>query len=307
QLPVRQHLSLGPAAHRAQVGMSEGLVWLASYPKSGNTWVRAVWAAYVADGEPFDFKLLQAATISDSRWKNILAVSPRKSPRELSNTDVEALRLAFQRRLANASGPTRPVKTHVARTNAAGTPLISARHTRAAVYIVRNPLDIVDSLSDHGGLTHDRTIEFLNDRGHTLARDELMAAQYLGTWNGHVASWTEHREFPVVVVRYEDLHRDPRTQFAGVVELLAGKVEPERLERAIARASFQNLRTLEGDTAFQETSVLARGGRFFRRGQDNFWPNVLSRRQAATVLENHGEVMSRLGYELTDLDRVYGE
>jgi Sulfotransferase domain len=107
------------------------------------------------------------------------------------------------------------------------------------------------------------------------------------------------------VVRYEDLHRDPATHFARVVEMLTGKVDQKRLERAIARASFQNLQRLEGGTAFAEASALARSGRFFRRGRENFWPNVLSRRQAATVVDRHADVMNRLGYELPDLDRVY--
>jgi hypothetical protein len=285
--------------------MNQGLVWLASYPKSGNTWVRAVWAAYVADGEPFDFNLLEAVTASDSRWETILAESPRTSPRALSETQADALRLAAQGRLAAANGPTQLVKTHVARTNAGGTPLISSRHTRAAIYVVRNPLDIVDSLSDHAGLTLDGTIELLNDRNHTLDRDEIMAAQYVGTWSGHVASWTQQNDFPVHVMRYEDLHRDPFRHLGRIVELMAGEVDEPRLERAIASASFRSLQGLEERSRFPETSALARSGRFFRRGRKQFWPNVLSRRQAAAVLDHHGDVMKKLGYELPDLQAVF--
>jgi hypothetical protein len=284
---------------------NQGLVWLASYPKSGNTWVRAVWAAYVADGLPFDFKLLEAVTASDSRWESILAAAPGMSPSRLNDTQVDALRLVVQRRLAEANRPTQLVKTHLARTNAAGTPLVSGRHTRAAIYVARNPLDIVDSLSDHAGLTLDGAIELLNDRGHTLDRDEIMTGQYLGTWSGHVASWTEHDEFPVLVVRYEDLHREPVTHFGRVVELLAREVDQPRLSRAIASASFRSLQSLEERSRFPETSSLARSGRFFRRGREHFWPNVLSRRQAAGVLEHHGGAMKKLGYELPDLPAVY--
>lgn len=285
--------------------MSKGIIWLASFPKSGNTWVRAVWAAYLADGEPFDFRRMDAVTASESRWSEILAAAERHAASEMSDADVDNVREAVQKRLATTLPPTHIVKTHVARVGPHRNPLISGHATRAAIYVVRNPLDVVDSLSDHAGLTLDRTITLLNDPRHTLGRDDRMAPQYVGTWSEHVRSWTEHDDFPLLIVRYEDLHRDPLAHFTRVVGLLAGEVDQQRLARAIATASFEALTRLEERSAFPETSPLARSGRFFRRGRNQFWPNVLSRRQAAAIIEQHGEMMAKLGYELPDLRLVY--
>ncbi|OYV86011.1 MAG: hypothetical protein B7Z73_12500 [Planctomycetia bacterium 21-64-5] len=252
-----------------EVNVTKGIVWLASYPKSGNTWVRAFLAAYLTDGEPLRFHRLEAVTGSDSRWSDFTAVSG-KPPHELSDAEVDALRPAVQRRLAAAPRPMQVVKTHNARMNAEGQSLAWAEHTRAAIYVVRNPLDIVDSLSDHAGQSLEATIALLNDARHSLDRDALVTPQYVGTWSGHVTSWTE-----------------------------------QRLARAIAASSFGALRRLEDRGIFPETSGLARSGRFFRRGKPDFWHNVLSRRQTATVLQQHGEVMARLGYVLPDLREIF--
>ncbi|HQU44339.1 MAG TPA: sulfotransferase domain-containing protein [Pirellulales bacterium] len=107
------------------------------------------------------------------------------------------------------------------------------------------------------------------------------------------------------MLRYEDLHHDPVAPFTRVVETLEGCVDQARLARAIAASSFGALRRLEDRGIFPETSGLARSGRFFRRGKPDFWHNVLSRRQTATVLQQHGEVMARLGYVLPDLREIF--
>ena len=285
----------------------DGLVWLASYPKSGNTWVRAFWAAYLDQSDDvFDLRKIEAVTVSDSKWALFTAVSG-KQPEQIDNEEVNALRAAVQKRLVSSMAPSQLVKTHNARFTDDGYPLVRADCTRGAVYVVRNPLDVVDSLSDHASLSLDQTIALLNNPNHRLRRDARLASQYVGTWSAHVLSWIDYDDFPVLVLRYEDLCEQPMAAFGRLVEFLGHPPDDERLGRAIERSSFGALSALEEQTGFAETSPKSRSGRFFRRGRARFWQNVLSPRQVRTVLDHHGQVMEKLNYAFRRGDDVVAE
>ena len=142
------------------------LTWLASYPKSGSTWVRAFLAAYQSfepDLAAFDLTRVTRCSTSDSR-ATFFADLAGKPYESLSQSEIDALRSQVQQRLATSIDANIVVKTHNARGMHGGFPLVDAAVTRRAVYLVRNPLDIVDSMADHAGLQIDGAIALLGDR-----------------------------------------------------------------------------------------------------------------------------------------------
>lgn len=276
--------------------MSTGnLVWLASFPKSGNTWVRAFLGTYLSGNEHADLSTTYGWSRSESRLADFARIAGKPAG-ELTEDDVDAHRFAVQEELARGDGR-HVVKTHNARTGRDGRPLIAAHHTRAAIYVVRNPLDIVDSLADHADRTHDDVIGLLSRDTHHLRPTALHAAQHVGTWSQHVESWLQAGdEFPLLVLRYEDLHADPVARFGDLIRFLGWDLDDARVRRATELTSFAALRREEDASGFAERSPVARSGRFFRHGRAGRFADVLSPAQIGQVVEEHGAVMRKLEY-----------
>ncbi|HRX83226.1 MAG TPA: DUF6065 family protein, partial [Pirellulaceae bacterium] len=185
--------------------------------------------------------------------------------------------------------------------------LIYSRFTKAGIYVVRNPLDVVDSLADHTNKSIDEAIDLMNDPGHRLGKTEMHAAQFVGTWSHHVRTWTNNEnEFPLIVLRYEDLKDDPFEHFGRLIKFLGWDYDADRVRRAVEQTAFPSLQEAEQAAGFAEASTVARSGRFFRHGENGRWRNVLNSRQAARVIAHHREVMEMFGYELPHVAKVSG-
>ncbi len=189
------------------------------------------------------------------------------------------------------------IKTHNARVQHNGFPIIRRELSLGAVYIVRNPLDVVDSVADHWGVDHDRAIEMMNDHNLTIGgpRQDLVT-QYLDSWSGHVTSWVDQRAFPVHVVYYEELLARTEITFRNVLTFLGWDPDKKRIERAIAETDFRRLQKREQETGFQERSNKSHSGTFFRSGKADRWRETLTSSQVSRINGSHGEVMRRFGY-----------
>ena len=273
------------------------LVWLASYPKSGNTWMRVLLAHYRGDGtEELDLTTPESAGISSHRphFDELLGIPSS----DLTDDEVEVLRPDVFRALAAEADDAVLVKVHDAhQPTPAGPPLIPPEVTRAAVYLVRDPRDVAVSAAFHSGHHDlDRSIRRLGNPEHQLAggaRRQLR--QRLGTWSSHVRGWTGSG-LPLTVVRYEDLVADTAGQLERVVTAIGWRAADHDacLARAVERSSFARLRAAEDEHGFRERH--RRQQRFFRSGTVGDWRNHLSDAQAARVVADHGAVMAELGY-----------
>ena len=285
------------------------LTWLASYPKSGSTWVRAFLAAYQSF-EPglaeFDLTQVPHCSTSDSR-ATLFAEIAGKPFESLSEGEIDALRGQVQRRLASSTDSTRVVKTHNVRAMRGGFPLIDRTVTRRAVYVVRNPLDIIDSMADHAALAIDGAIALLGDRRHQMGGKDGTVRQYIDSWSEHVTSWTQHPAFPILVLRYEDMLNDTSQAFSHLLKFLEWEIEPVRLAWAIEQTRFDSLQQKEAANGFAEVSCVAKSGVFFRHGQHCRWPSVLTKVQAERVIQDHAAAMRLIGYEVPDLDQIYSQ
>lgn len=275
------------------------LVWLASYPKSGNTWMRVLLAHYQGDGEEaLDLTTPERGGISSHRphFDELLGIPSS----DLTDDEVEVLRPDVFRALAAEADDPVLVKVHDAhQATPAGAPLFPPEVTRAAVYLVRDPRDVAVSAAFHAGHGDlDRSIRRLGSPEHGIGgAPRRQLRQRLGSWSDHVRSWTGAvLPVPVVVVRYEDLVADTAGQLERVVDALGGRADAhaERLARAVARSSFDRLRAAEDEHGFRERT--RRQQRFFRSGTVGDWRNHLTDAQAARVVADHGAVMAELGY-----------
>ena len=270
------------------------IVWLASFPKSGNTWLRAFLHNLLADPkEAYDINALDTFCVSDSQARWYQQLDPRP-PTALSLEEVAALRPRVHRLFTELGQPPIFVKTHMAMVELGGTPLITLDLSAAAIYIVRNPLDVVISHSHHYGADLDTTIDLLASEGTITNPSATHVAEYHGSWSEHVRSWTSRPSPGLHVVRYEDMLSAPNKSFAAIDRFLQLSSPRDRLERAIRRSSFKVLQEQEKRRGFREKTDVAE--RFFRAGKAGQWRTVLSRAQIDRVVDAHRDQMERFGY-----------
>ncbi len=270
------------------------IVWLASYPKSGNTWLRAFLANLMAD-RPGPVPLAELARYceDEARPEFFTAAAGRPST-DLSLEEICVLRSRVHAAIAARSRGAVLVKTHNCTGAFDGHPLHNLNVTAGAIYVVRNPLDVAISMTHHFGLTLDEAIERLGNENVATQNDALFVSQVLGSWSTHVKGWADLANERFLVLRYEDLIDKPARHFARAARLVGFGADRERIERAVRSATFQSLASLESRSGFVE--AVPGQARFFRAGVANQWRGVLSREQVARVVDSHREQMRRFDY-----------
>lgn len=277
---------------------NKNLVWIASYPKSGNTWMRVFLSNVLSDsGEPVHINHLMNTPIASSRA--IFEEACGISPSDLPENEIERLRPAVYRYLAEQSNEKLFLKIHDALIkNENGEQIIPRELTRGAIYIVRNPLDVSISFSHHLGKPVDRVIDLMNDPDYALSsapdRLTLQLKQRLLTWSMHVKSWTHHDVFPVLVLKYEDMLLNPFETFNKAAKFAGLNRSEKEIERAVSNSSFKLLQDQELKNGFKERNN--KTGFFFRKGEIDQWKNLLSKEEIRKVITYHYNVMSELGY-----------
>jgi hypothetical protein len=280
--------------------------WLASYPKSGNTWVRAFLTALLT-GRRVDINDMSAlgAGVASSRdlFDSVLGIESG----DLTEDQQANLRPLTYELMAQEFSESPFVKVHDAYgLTPAGSPVFPSSATAGAIYIVRNPLDAAVSLAYYTGRSMERAVDVMLASGMVWGVDSQVAIanqfpQKMGTWGEHVASWLA-APFPVHVVRYEDLLRHPKEFFARIAQFCDIPATEAEIQLAVEQSSFEALRSQERDKGFRANS--ASGNRFFRQGKTGAWREELPPEQAERILSALGPEMNRLGYS-EDLSRTF--
>ncbi|HNX96250.1 MAG TPA: sulfotransferase domain-containing protein, partial [Candidatus Aminicenantes bacterium] len=184
--------------------MKPGITWLASYPKSGNTWFRVFLTNYLRNGkEPASINELEKTPIASARepFDEVLGIEAA----DLTAEEIDRLRPEWYRHLAENAGDRLFMKVHDAYTDLPdGRPLFPAAATHGVVYFIRNPLDVAVSFAHHSGWDNASSIEHLAEEGFAFCgkADRLhnQLRQRLLSWSAHVLSWVDRAPFPVCVL-----------------------------------------------------------------------------------------------------------
>jgi hypothetical protein len=250
------------------------IVWLASFPKSGNTWLRAFLANYFQPpGKTLDINSLRQFTLSDIR-QDFFDKANGRPYRGRTLEDWIRVRPAAVRLIAGSKSGHHFVKTHCQIRKVGGIDLIPPEVTAAAIYILRNPFDIAPSYARHLSVDLDAAIERMGSRLSVHANPNRVM-EIVGRWDEHIGSWTNAPGLPRHVMRYEDMLADPDKAFRRLLGFLRLEVDESQLTHARDATSFDKLQKQEQEQGFRE-----RPGQM---GVAGGWRDALTPQQVAKI------------------------
>lgn len=275
-----------------------GIIWLASYPKSGNTWTRNFLhnLTNVLSGEADDtqdinrMNAMSTWEIAGPPYEKLLGKSLDQCTRE----EIASVRHEVQRQIADTANGLAFVKTHHALVMDRKQPTINFDVTSGAIYIVRNPLDVAISFSHHMGASIDTAITQMATAGLETPVAEKSVYEVYSSWSQHVESWTRKPHRTIYVMRYEDMLGDPQTTFGALASHLLLSPDPAELQLAIDLSSFDRLQKQEREKGFREKPKAAES--FFRSGTADQWKDQLTPAQIDRIVADHHDQMARFGY-----------
>tara|TARA_Y100000591_G_C21822865_1_gene694711 strand:- start:1226 stop:2062 length:837 start_codon:yes stop_codon:yes gene_type:complete len=256
------------------------IIWIASYPKSGNTYLRSFIASYFfsKDGSfHFDdlLNVQQFPNIKFSKFKSETKDEASKSWIFNQNNFFDKSKITF-------------LKTHSCLIDYNGNKFTTKSQTLGGIYIVRDPRNVISSLTHHYSLKYDEALKYMIDEQSGLMdksyQNDHSNFTYLNSWSNHYKSWINNKEFKILLIKYEDLERNKVNIFSKIIhfvnELSNNKkdIDGKKLDNAIRSTNFINLKNKELNEGFEESVFSRKTGKkinFFNLGFNNRWQKIL--------------------------------
>jgi hypothetical protein len=256
------------------------IIWLASFPKSGNTWVRSFLANYFQPpGRTLDINSLRQFTTADVR-QDFFDKAAGRPYRGKTIEEWIAVRPKALRLIAASKPGHHFVKTHCQVGKVNGVDLIMPEVTAAAIYIIRNPFDVAPSYARHMSLEMDAVIDRMTNGLATHANPNGIM-EVTGRWDDHIYNWTKAPGLPVHVMRYEDMLANAAKAYRALFGFLRVPVDKAKMRRTLEATSFQALQKQERESGFGERPPGMK--QFFATGRAGGWREELTPGQAARI------------------------
>lgn len=276
----------------------KNIVWLVSYPKSGNTWFRIFLSNYIKNPDTplslTDIKYKKTAS-SAVYFEETVGLNPF----ELTENEVDLWRPDVYRFLSKEYAKNEDIcykKVHDAYTiNTNKKPLFPEEVSKGAVYFVRNPLDVCVSFANHNACHIEEKVEQILDENasfHGKKRGPLR--QILKSWKSHIESWQSQSLIPIHFVRYEDMLQNPVGTFGNIIRFLGLEYEEQRLKKAIVNSDFKLLQQMEKENGFNEK--LQQCKNFFWKGKIGNYKDYLTAEQINRIVDYNYNAMKEFGY-----------
>ena len=279
------------------------IIWLASYPKSGNTYVRAFLSAYYFS-EDGQFEFSQISNIRQFPRKEFLNQNT-ESVLEASKQWVPS-----QRKII-ADKKIKFLKTHSCLGNYKGNTFTSNETTLGAIYIIRDPRNVFTSLKNHFSYDDEKALQMILDKKGVLMSKGYETFSYIGSWASNYLSWLNYKNFRRLFVRYEDLLENKYETFRDIIVFLntlmnrSEGVNKLKLQKAIETTNFDVLKNKEVKESFNSSDIGFKSWRshhsenknlFFNLGPENKWEKNLDKKIKEDIENNFNEEMKNLKY-----------
>ena len=277
------------------------IIWIASYPKSGNTYLRSFLSSYYFSKKgKFDFKLLmnilQFPSIRFSQ-KDFLSFN------DAANNWIPNQKFFFKKEKLFF------LKTHNSLIKFNNYEFTTANETLGAIYIVRDPRNVITSMSNHYSFSLEYALDKMLDKNASLSEKasngDCSNFTFIGSWSEHYKSWKYNKKFKVLFIKYEDLKDNKETIFKKVIDFIENLKNTEQTEfneirfhNSINSTNFTNLRNKENNEGFDENFIDNTGKktRFFNMGFKNDWRKLLSKDIIDKMNLKFEDELKELGY-----------
>ena len=280
------------------------IIWLASYPKSGNTWLRSLIASYFySNNGSFNFKLLDNIDQfpSPQFFKNF--EDSLIEPEATSNFWIS------EQEKINKEKKIRFLKTHNALCKINSNSFTDEKNTIGAIYIVRDPRNLITSLAHHYQINQKEAFNFMRNTKKALiekSNNKFVGFVPILSWDLHVESWINCKKFPVLIIRYEDLLNSAFNTFKKVIKFInklssiSNKLDEIKINQSINSCSFDKLEKLEKDSGFHEARENKNNKKkikFFNLGKDNNYKKLLEPKLSKEITDLYKSQIEKFNYE----------
>lgn len=275
------------------------IIWLASYPKSGNTWLRMFLKSYfLKPNEKFSlegstYDSFKSQGFPDQFTLDHLKVDYNKFEEIVKNWEA-------MQDYINLNNKTNFVKTHHAMCKIGGYNFTSSKNTKGGIYIVRDPRDVLVSLSHHMGLNYEKTMEHLTSTynfEYPASGNKFYKKSLMGTWSDHYKSWKSYKSSKILIIKYEDMVLNELNTFTKVINYLGEidqtELKDEKLKKALKQTQFKELQKMEKAEGFLEKG---KGELFFRKGKIGTWKGEVSSKIIDKIEKLFKNEMEELDY-----------
>ena len=278
------------------------IIWIASYPKSGNTWVRSfVIAYYFCENGIFDVNKLNL--IQDYPNKQFFKETVKKN-------EIHKHWDSSQKNICNEK-QVKFLKTHNSLITAFGNDFTKPEYSLGVIHVIRDPRNIITSLKNHYDFeTYERALKFMQDENKILEDyphlKNYAKTNIINSWRINYQSWMSNKNFRRLTIRYEDMIKDPHQTFKKLVVFIntlmrfKDKIDPKKFSNAIETTNFKSLQDIENQGKFSENVYSLKDNRkikFFYQGPENDWKKNLDENMIKKMNEYYKKDLKFFRYE----------
>ena len=283
------------------------IFWIASYPKSGNTWLRTLISAYYyyKDGIFNQSLLEKIGQFPEKRHFVDFNYDPGNV------TDTAKFWIKSQEKI-NKDKKIRFFKTHNTFGKVNDFDFTNKVNSAGCIYIVRDPRNVITSLENHYEMHHEEALKWIINLNkyiydvHKIKEDGYSNFQFISSWSMNYRSWNTQKKIPIKIIKYEDLLKETFVIFKDIVEFvnktlnIKEKIDINKLKNSVNSTNFNKLKNEEKNNGFIE-AVLSKKNKekipFFNLGPDNDWRKILDKDQKSKLTNIFKEDLIELGYE----------